>query len=402
MRESPNSRTPANSPEEEFLRFLDEDQSRRQIECTIGKSKLGRYRLGATIVIFAVLLVCGAFAVLIVRRGALSPRDGTPAGQFETNDSQRTVSTPAMNEDAGSSSNDHHSDAMRQELDNVGPTGWPRGIGLLRTDDEAPASSAAADEPTDGDRSEAGRGPSQGDESTPSNGRKSGAASKRRRADDERADEIKRLQGWVDYQGRLWEPQKFCESARRITGHDLVRDAGSLEGKAVHVQGALERREGNSFVVASLDDRGRACGSVDVDATRLGDVPYRNAQLLQIWGIVGPRGVIDARFSTLLPPGVRWQSALRNPGGVVAGTTQTFHIDGLIKNTGSQPLRRVLIWVRMYQISSPNDYTKTFTIDNLAIGETRRFSCPFSLYNFQYIGASSVPRYEFRVVDYVL
>lgn len=101
-----------------------------------------------------------------------------------------------------------------------------------------------------------------------------------------------------------------------------------------------------------------------------------------------------------LTPGLRWQIKLRNAGAIVAGKRQTFYVDGFAQNTGEVTFRSVTLEVRLYQISSPNDWTKKVTLRNLKPKAREKFTTKFEIYNFQYIGGTSVPKVEVRLVGW--
>jgi hypothetical protein len=91
-----------------------------------------------------------------------------------------------------------------------------------------------------------------------------------------------------------------------------------------------------------------------------------------------------------------WNAALREKG-VAGGTIQNFNVDGVLRNSGMVAMKGKLN-VRLYQISSPNDWIKQLDFD-IGAKRTAKFTTTFTIYNFEYIGATSVPRIEISGVS---
>jgi len=73
-----------------------------------------------------------------------------------------------------------------------------------------------------------------------------------------------------------------------------------------------------------------------------------------------------------------------------------------VKNTGRQTLRNIEFGVRLMQVESPNNKVQTYTIETLAPGQTANFTIDFELFNYQYIGKTSVPSGQATVLSYEL
>ncbi len=131
---------------------------------------------------------------------------------------------------------------------------------------------------------------------------------------------------------------------------------------------------------------------------------YRVGNMVCVHGIIvsGATGGVSAWHAELLPPGLKWETKLRTPPQIVAGTTQTYWVDCVVKNTGAQPLRNIDFSVRLKQVDSPNDEVETYTIPGLAPGESTSFTIDFDWYNFQVLGKTSIPIGAAKVTAYDL
>lgn len=139
--------------------------------------------------------------------------------------------------------------------------------------------------------------------------------------------------------------------------------------------------------------------ALKLDISRFPDLKLRNDLNVTVWGKLQPTG-IEMWIIELAPPGLQWASELQNPGAVIGGSNQTFHVNIAIKNTGKQPFVAVKGVVRLWQIDSPNDWTQEIVVENLLPGQTRTLTVPFEIFNYQYIGKSSVPQCAFTVTDF--
>jgi hypothetical protein len=74
----------------------------------------------------------------------------------------------------------------------------------------------------------------------------------------------------------------------------------------------------------------------------------------------------------------------------------------MVKNSGKQPVKRLYGLARIYQENSPTDELEEFELEDLQPGETRQFRVDFRIYNYQLIGATSIPKCELWVTDYEL
>ena len=210
--------------------------------------------------------------------------------------------------------------------------------------------------------------------------------------------------GWVEYRGKIIAPDKFQKRCKKVGYKDLTTGRRNLNGFAVQLEGQLQQSERGVWqLLITQDKQGRWKDRVLVNATKMKRTNYRPGQVVHIWGVGGEGPEVEAWFSDLVPPGVAWKFGLRIPrGGIVGGAVQTFYVDGRVKNVGKQPIQRLRVAVRLYQVQSPNDWIETLILENVAPGQSRNFTVPFEIYNFTYIGATSIPNVEMTVLDYEL
>lgn len=206
----------------------------------------------------------------------------------------------------------------------------------------------------------------------------------------------------IEYRGKQFTRERFLRHAKKVSYRELQRNS-KLIGFAVEVEGTIEEIGAVNWLFAITDRKDRIEGTVTIDPTGLGENDFREGMVARLYGIVREDRSLEAVLLDLVPPGVEWQYALRPiKGGVRGGQVQRYFIDGRVRNTGKQPISRLKVVARMYQENSPNDELRRFEIEELKPGETRPLEVEFLMYNFQYIGSTSIPKCELRVVDYEL
>ena len=128
--------------------------------------------------------------------------------------------------------------------------------------------------------------------------------------------------------------------------------------------------------------------------------PVREGITLTVWGILTADQHVKALLHQLTPPAVEWNYELREPGAIVAGRSQTYTVDGIIKNKGKAALKNVVFNLRVFQQSSPNDVEQNYTVKDLPAGATQQFTVDVSFHNYAYSGATSKPQVEMEVTSY--
>lgn len=201
-----------------------------------------------------------------------------------------------------------------------------------------------------------------------------------------------------EYLGKKMTPTQVRTSAKKYNASLLAKPNANVIGKLVQAEGSwLQDETGAAGIVVSTPNKPPT--TIPLQLSRFADLQMRSGLNLKVYGILGKEG-IDAWFLDLAPPGLQWASQLQNPGMIVAGARQTFHVDIVVKNTGKQPLARVSGVCRLWQQESPNDWTEQLEFENLLPGETRTITVPFEIFNYQYIGKTSLPQCAFTVVDF--
>jgi hypothetical protein len=119
-------------------------------------------------------------------------------------------------------------------------------------------------------------------------------------------------------------------------------------------------------------------------------------RFVQVAGYQSNKGVLHAFLVNVPEPEFAF-SARVVPHAAVAGKDQTWDVVTSVKNKGKQPIRNVRFTVRCYQLQSPNDFSKDFTVASISPGDTVTVKTDFSMFNFQFIGRTSIPKCELKL-----
>jgi hypothetical protein len=119
-----------------------------------------------------------------------------------------------------------------------------------------------------------------------------------------------------------------------------------------------------------------------------------------LWGTVNEKRQFQCLMVKVTPPSIKWDYRLADIAGIRAGETQTYTIEGTVKNTGKTPLKNLKLRVRIYQESSPNDATGDYVIDAIAPNQTVEFTIDAKMHNYSYAGGTSKPKVEMEVIGY--
>ena len=139
---------------------------------------------------------------------------------------------------------------------------------------------------------------------------------------------------------------------------------------------------------------------VSLDVSQIANFKATPDMHVRVYGTLTGDKIVKGLLADLTPPAFEWRYKLIPPGTIVAGRSQTYVVEGAVKNTGKQPLRNIKVKVRMYQTSSPNDESTTLDIKALNPGEVQPFRVSVEMFNYQYLGATSTPKVEMEVTDY--
>lgn len=139
---------------------------------------------------------------------------------------------------------------------------------------------------------------------------------------------------------------------------------------------------------------------ITVDAERFRESRAKPGHVVRLVGRIVDERTILGLIGELAPTDFRFSYKLRDPQGVVGGHYQTFHADGVVTNTGMQPIKSLKLSVRIYSKTGPNDIRQEVVVKDLKPGEKRSFSASAEFYNYQYIGDVSVPKVEVKEVEH--
>ena len=150
---------------------------------------------------------------------------------------------------------------------------------------------------------------------------------------------------------------------------------------------------------------------------KIKNAKYRKGQIVEIWGIAEKRQKVEAWFSSLIPPGITWKYNIRLTSGVNNNRIKrNYLVDGIITNAAKQPIRRLMVSVRVYQpgyrISGnaakqsgvTNNLYRTFILENIQPRRSKPFALPFELIDIASlaVGQNTRPIVEINIVDYEL
>ena len=181
-------------------------------------------------------------------------------------------------------------------------------------------------------------------------------------------------------------PRKYVKIARRLT---LRRGTiTNTPGSAVQAAGWIKLIDGSTWTLTLDTPR----GTVAVDGSRLAGARVREGQYVRLCGMLDAAFTIEALLHEVPEPTYKYSFEVTAPGGVTGGKRSSYTVVGTVTNTGKQPIRSLVLNVRLYQLQSPNDETEVVTLEYIRPGERRRFTARFRFYNFLYIGQTSYPR----------
>lgn len=198
-----------------------------------------------------------------------------------------------------------------------------------------------------------------------------------------------------EHLGKKLTPFQIRTSAKRFDAKVLANPTEKAVGKLVRAEGVWQQTEEGAVSIGMVSNSKRPYVA-PLDVSRFKDVKMRSGLNVTIYGVLRENG-IEVLFYDLAPPGLQWAIQLQQPGAIIAGQDQTFYVDLVLKNTGRQPLLKVVGACRLWQLNSPNDWTEEIEFVNLLPGETRTLTVPFKIFNYQYIGQTSLPQCAFAV-----
>ena len=203
----------------------------------------------------------------------------------------------------------------------------------------------------------------------------------------------------VNYFGKMTTLRRFLKACRKANARSL--QSGRYDGKAVRFTGTLVLADQDYWVLEGHKGRGSA---LFLEMAR--PDKFKAGHVVTVYGIgihsdEHDLTAISAWHTVLEPPGLRYQVAMVPPNIINGGSYQTFTVNCIVNNTGSQVIRNITLAVRLKQIDSPNDVTKEYRVGTLRQGQVSQFQLHFDFYNFVYIGKPSVPFIEStEIVEY--
>lgn len=169
-------------------------------------------------------------------------------------------------------------------------------------------------------------------------------------------------------------------------------------GALVLAEGRMINPQGGKGKLA-VTSRGR---EISFAVENLPASKARDGSQVRLYATLADKRTLKGLLVELEPPAFEWKYQLRDPGSLKAGDSKKFFVDGAVKNTGRQVLRNVKVKCRLYQQNSPNDATGELTFEEIKPGQVQPFTVSVDFFNYQYLGATSVPKVEMKVTDYEL
>ena len=243
--------------------------------------------------------------------------------------------------------------------------------------------------------------------------------SERRRERGEQRDRERLKAGWVEYRGNVIDPESFRKKCKKTTYKKLKSKRSNLSGLAVHMLGQIDEIEKDSLQLLITESKrnNKWKDPVTIKTEKIKNAKYRKGQIVEIWGIVEQRQKVEAWFSSLIPPGITWKYNLRLTSGVNNNRIKrSYMVDGLVTNTAKQPIRRLLVSVRVYQpgyqltgnaakqSGITNNLYRQFILENIQPRRSKPFTLPFELIDIASldVGQNSRPIVEINILDYEL
>ena len=243
--------------------------------------------------------------------------------------------------------------------------------------------------------------------------------SERRRKVEEQRDRERLKAGWVEYRGNVIDPEKFRKKCKKIAYKDLKSKRRDLSGLAVHMLGQIDEIEKDSLqlLITESKKNNKWKDPVTIKTEKIKNAKYRKGQIVEIWGIAEKRQKVEAWFSSLVPPGITWKYNIRLTSGVNNRIKRNYLVEGLITNAAKQPIRRLLVSVRVYQPGGyrlsgnaakqsgvTNNLYRTFILENIQPRRSKPFALPFELIDIASldVGQNTRPIVEINILDYEL
>ncbi|MDB5328395.1 MAG: hypothetical protein JWM57_3964 [Phycisphaerales bacterium] len=189
-------------------------------------------------------------------------------------------------------------------------------------------------------------------------------------------------------------PQRFTARVN-ATQEDKPKKKKSKKDKATVEAPKAE----SSGTVDRVSSAGQTLATVKVDFSDAKDFKPVGGRQVEIAGYNDSENVFHAIMVHQPDPVFKYDGELLKHG-VVAGKEQNWEVKVTVRNTGVQMIKKIELKVRCFQRQSPNDNSTPVTFNNIAPGDTVTSTASFSVYNFQYIGKSSVPSVEVKVDKY--
>lgn len=212
----------------------------------------------------------------------------------------------------------------------------------------------------------------------------------------------KALQPKIDVRGKMLTLSQLKNSAKRLPTKTIETPKDGVIGMSVLLEGTVS--DTGAGIVLLVERPNKTQFPVEIDDTNLDEESRQRlskpGRVARVVGLIDGPAKVAGYAAELYPPSIQWKHALRMPDRVVAGTDQDFFIDVVVKNTGKQQLRNIQAACRVWQDESPNDDIDALKVGDLAPGQSKNFTLKFNLYNFQYIGKTSVPKCAFAIVDF--
>ncbi|MHC4996265.1 MAG: hypothetical protein ACYTGQ_14570 [Planctomycetota bacterium] len=183
-------------------------------------------------------------------------------------------------------------------------------------------------------------------------------------------------------------PEELAKIAKplRVQSGRILSPAGSV----VKIEGRVVDFTRQKWKV-QLTARAAAKAEVQLDASSLEPEKLEEGYFVVVYGRVNEDHRLTGMVVQAPAPEYEYKFTMKK-GGVAGGGYQTFIVNGLITNKGPQTIKKLQVNVNLSQPSSPNNETKQVILTDLPPGQSVKRTLRFNWYNYEYIGASSMPR----------
>ncbi len=187
------------------------------------------------------------------------------------------------------------------------------------------------------------------------------------------------------------QPKMFVDECKSYKTTRLVSSAPV--GSALKISGAISDK--GKYDAFKLE------GDTMLDVISKKSISnYQPNRMIDIAGYMNKEGKLVALAAEVPKPTFNC-SARMDSGGIIAGKHQVHSVHVTITNSGRQIVRDVKINVRIYDSSNTKNERNTETvIESLKPGQKISRQVDVSIYNFQYIAGTSIPKVEVNVEDY--